>query len=205
LYFIYDIFVEQSILAFIVYNTGGVEGFGGIFFLFPIVYTSIVFPRGRALLVYTVAGFYYLLLVLLPYFNIIPFQYYFNSGIDLHNNQKYVIDSILFTIATFYLVGLAANLIADLLKKRATELEIVKGELEKERATLEIKVRARTNELEEIAKELDERVKERTKELEKEKRDLEEFNKLATGRELKMIELKKQIMELKKRKEILEK
>ncbi|MCK5281895.1 MAG: HAMP domain-containing protein [Nanoarchaeota archaeon] len=44
--------------------------------------------------------------------------------------------------------------------------------------------------------ELGRKVKERTKELEDKNRELEKFNKLAVGRELKMIELKKKIKEL---------
>ncbi len=41
-----------------------------------------------------------------------------------------------------------------------------------------------------------EEVRERTKELEEKNRELERFNKLAVGRELKMIELKKRVKEL---------
>jgi C4-dicarboxylate-specific signal transduction histidine kinase len=94
---------------------------------------------------------------------------------------------------------LAANLIAELLKKRTVELENVKIELEREREVLEIRVKARTKELEEVAKGLEEKIKGRTEELEEKMKDLEKFNKLAVGRELKMIELKKNLEELKKR------
>ncbi|MCK5281897.1 MAG: HAMP domain-containing protein [Nanoarchaeota archaeon] len=50
--------------------------------------------------------------------------------------------------------------------------------------------------LEKYSKELEKKVKERTKELEDKNMELEKFNKLAVGRELKMIELKKRINEL---------
>lgn len=71
--------------------------------------------------------------------------------------------------------------------------------LQEAKTTLEIRVRARTKEIEEVAKSLDHKVKERTKELQEKLRELERFHRLAVGRELKMIELKKEIKELKKR------
>jgi len=47
---------------------------------------------------------------------------------------------------------------------------------------------------------LEEQVKERTKELQEKVEELERFHRLAVGRELKMIELKKEIEKLKKKK-----
>ncbi len=69
---------------------------------------------------------------------------------------------------------------------------------------LEIKVKARTRAVEEERAGLAEKIKERTSELEKERKELaenmeelEKFQKLAIGREMKMIELKKELNELK--------
>lgn len=70
-------------------------------------------------------------------------------------------------------------------------------ELEEAKTVLEIKVRARTRELRELAESLEAKVKERTKELQKKVEELEKFQRLAVGRELKMIELKKEIERLK--------
>jgi len=79
---------------------------------------------------------------------------------------------------------------------RATQKEIQRKE-EAERLTQELK---------ELNKTLEDRVKERTQELEKSyqeikarKEKLEKFYNLTVGRELKMIELKKEIQELKKK------
>jgi C4-dicarboxylate-specific signal transduction histidine kinase len=57
-------------------------------------------------------------------------------------------------------------------------------------------VRARTRELQELAENLELEVQERTKDLKEKINELEKFHKLAIGRELKMIELKKRIKEL---------
>lgn len=65
--------------------------------------------------------------------------------------------------------------------------------LEETKAALEIRVEARTQELKDVAESLDQKVREKTQELQEKIRDLERFQKLAVGRELKMIELKKAI------------
>lgn len=77
-------------------------------------------------------------------------------------------------------------------------------ELEEAKAGLEIKVTERTAELEKERASLEEKVKDRTRELESAKAgleekvaELEEFHDLTVGRELKMIELEKEIESLK--------
>lgn len=82
--------------------------------------------------------------------------------------------------------------------KMAEDLGKSRAALEKEKVSLEIKVKARTKELEELAKSLEDKVKERTKELQKRIDELERFHRLTVGREIKMINLKKEIEELKK-------
>jgi HAMP domain-containing protein len=72
--------------------------------------------------------------------------------------------------------------------------------LEEAKTVLEIKVAARTRELRELAEQREEIIKQRTKELREKIEELERFQRLAVGRELKMIELKKKIRELEKRK-----
>jgi len=83
-------------------------------------------------------------------------------------------------------------------EKLEKEVKEKTRELEEAKTVLEIKVRARTRELEELAQSLEEQVKERTKELQEKVQELEKFQKIAVGRELKMIELKKEIERLKK-------
>jgi C4-dicarboxylate-specific signal transduction histidine kinase len=76
-----------------------------------------------------------------------------------------------------------------MIKERTKELEKTKTELEQ-------KVKERTKELEKTKTELEQKVKERTRELEQKVSDLERLNKISIGRELAMVELKKQIAEL---------
>ena len=77
------------------------------------------------------------------------------------------------------------------------ELKKTQTKLEEAKQVLEIKVQARTKELKELAEGLEEQVKERTQELQAKIAELERFQRLAVGRELKMIELKKEAKKLK--------
>jgi methyl-accepting chemotaxis protein len=71
-------------------------------------------------------------------------------------------------------------------------------ELEEERGSLEKKVFERTAELEELKKGLEKTVEERTEKLNIKLVELGKMNKIMVDRELKMIELKKEIEELKR-------
>ena len=76
--------------------------------------------------------------------------------------------------------------------ERTRELEKVKQNLEEMNSILEVRVKARTVELEGMNQTLEEKVIERTNDLGKKIKDLETFQRVTVGRELKMIELKKE-------------
>lgn len=71
--------------------------------------------------------------------------------------------------------------------------------VEESTQVLEVKISARTKRLEELSQDLEAQINNRTKELTEKIKELEMFNDLAVGRELTMVELKKEIAELKKK------
>lgn len=87
------------------------------------------------------------------------------------------------------------------LLKRYYTIENQSKKLEEAKTSLEIRIQARTRELQELTEKLEGQVQGRTKELQDKITELERFSRLAVGRELKMIELKKEIKKLKEESE----
>lgn len=87
--------------------------------------------------------------------------------------------------------------LADGFNQMAEKLRQSLAALDEEKATLSIKVEARTRELKELTESLEGRIVERTRELQSKIDELEKFQRLTVRRELKMVELKKEIKKLK--------
>ena len=77
-----------------------------------------------------------------------------------------------------------------------TERKEAEEELKKLTKHLDEKVKIRTKELKKLNEELEQKVKDRTKDIQSKMEELERWNKLAVGRELKMVELKRRINKL---------
>ncbi len=105
----------------------------------------------------------------------------------------------LFLILGATVIGLLAFLALTLRKgsKRLLEkekiLEVKNKALASTKEWLESEVKVRTTELKEMNDELEEKVRERTEEMQKKLEEFEKVSKLMTGRELRMIELKKEL------------
>jgi len=73
-----------------------------------------------------------------------------------------------------------------------------KEDLEEFEVIFKIRVKARTRQLQELSDSLEKQVGEKTKELQDRIDELERFHKLTVGRELKMIEIKREMKKIEK-------
>ncbi len=80
--------------------------------------------------------------------------------------------------------------------KMTEDLKSAQKKIEEEKQVLEIKVKARTKLLNELNESLESKVEKRTEDMEKKIKDLEKMSKLMIGRELKMVEMKKEMKKL---------
>lgn len=94
-------------------------------------------------------------------------------------------------------VALVFNKMLDSIEQTARALNDAQTKLRSVNTDLEQRVKERTGELEQLKADLEQIVMERTKEMKEKVDELEKFKKLTVGRELKMIELKKEIERLK--------
>lgn len=211
--------LQLLILTIIIHYIGGIDSFGVLFYTFFIVYGIFLLPKRYSLVMVLVSLLFFSGLVFLEYSEILPHYVLFGSE-SAHRNLKHIFTRLLMTMAVFvFLFFIAIRFSEKLrlqgenllkaqsesktinfeLKEKVKELEVAKNALEEIKTALEIKVGARIKELKELTENLEEQVKQRTRELQEKVQELEKFQKLAVSREIKMVELKKEIKEYEKK------
>lgn len=94
-------------------------------------------------------------------------------------------------------VALMFNRMLDAVEQATKDLNDAQTKLRNANTSLEQRVKERTGELEQLKAGLEQAIMDRTKEMKEKMEELEKFKKLTVGRELKMVELKKEIERLK--------
>lgn len=204
LYFINAVF-EIILITAIIHYTGGIEWIGIVFFVPIIVQANIVLSIKKGMAASLLSLFSFAGLVFLEYAGVLPHYKFLSSEPANYRNFSYISLTIIAGVgfALFYTAFIASVFSRQLKtavhnigqeKERAAS---ARQELEEAKTALEVKVRARTEELEKQAGDLESQVQARTQDLQQKIDELEKFNRLTIGRELKMIELKKEIRRLK--------
>lgn len=203
-YFVYLLF-DSITLTMIIYIIGGVTWTGFVYYGLYIYFGFLLFPRIYSIFYTFYCSFLYTALVITQYLGIFPHRYIFSSEEIVPQNLNYVLASWAVAVIFLSILGLYGNVFYEILQKKIQGLQKNQTILKEERASLEVRVNAKTKELLEERESLEEKVKERTKESERGRKELakrivelERFHKVAVGRELKMRALKKEIEKLEK-------
>ncbi len=182
-------------LTIIIHYFGGLTWIAVIFYTYYLIYGFLVFPKFKyTMFLFLIISGLLITLGWLEYSGLIPHQPFFVLEPNLYQNINYLASTLIAAIIALYFVAYWSYLFAAILKTEKEKLEETKD-------SLEVRAEARNKELKELTQSLEEKVQERTKALQEKMEELEKFNKIAIGRELKMIELKKEIARLKKESE----
>ena len=132
----------------IFHYTGGILWIGDIFFIITILYTSLLSTPREGLIIALFGFTCYSSIVLLEYFNLIPYVGFFKLTPYLYKDSQYVIITTLLTGLTFFLIFFTGKHFSQRLEQRSVELAKAKKVLEEWSDKLEKKVKLRTQELE---------------------------------------------------------
>ncbi|MFH0792337.1 MAG: hypothetical protein V1905_03935 [bacterium] len=196
--------LELVFMTLIIHWLGGVEWVGVIFYTLFCVYGIFLLPKNAGYALSFLSVVFYVSLVIAEYMRLIDHHDFLNHD-GLYLDGKYVLITLIFTVGLFHFLTFATGMFAKRLRERSQRLVEASALLEDAKNVLEVRVKARTEELEIVNQGLDEHVRLRTKELEENKTELqkkvdelEAIQKLMVGRELKMMELKKELDQFKK-------
>lgn len=191
------IILDFSFIVFLMHYGGGISWIIPFAYMGALAFAYIVLPRTESFLLTLFLLLIVNGLVVLEYFGFLNHHSVFVT-FDIYNNFKYVIATLSAFFGLIISTAITLNFFAgsireknNLLKERVKEAQEIKD-------GLEIRVRARKRELEELTKKLDSEAQKKSKELKEKFKELQEINQQTVKRELRMLELKKEIKELKK-------
>ncbi|MEA2022150.1 MAG: HD domain-containing protein [Candidatus Caldatribacteriota bacterium] len=131
----------------IFYYSGSILWIGPIFFIFIILYASILTRPVEGIVITFLSFAFCSLIILLEYSGYIPHKGFFESSSYLYKDGQYIYSTIVMLGIQYFLIFIAGINFAKKLKQKNNELIDVKMELEKWNTNLEERVKLRTQEL----------------------------------------------------------
>ncbi len=131
----------------IFYYTGGILWIGAIFYVFTILYVSLLSTPKEGLIITVMAISFFSLIVFLEYLGYIPHKEIIKFTPYLYKDIQYIIGTILMISLVFISIFLTGKNFAQMLKQKNDELAQAHKKLEEWSNKLEEKVNLRTREL----------------------------------------------------------
>lgn len=141
----------------------------------------------------------YAIVISMEHLGILATRDLFNIGISVERNSTVYFVVITTGVSLMLLIVFLVDVFSRKIQETVGLLSKKEKELEEAKTVLEIRVAARTKELQDMAGSLEEKVAERTKAFQEKVEELEKFQRLTVGREMKMMEMKKELMSLKEK------
>jgi hypothetical protein len=129
------------------YYTGGILWIGAIFFVFPILYVSLLSTPKEGLIITLMAITFFSLIVFLEYLGYLPHKEIIKFNPYLYKDIRYVVGTFLMISLVFIFIFLAGKDFTQMLKQKNDELVKAKKKLEELSNELEGKVKLQTDEL----------------------------------------------------------
>ncbi|MFA4833360.1 MAG: ATP-binding protein [Patescibacteria group bacterium] len=131
----FNLTLDYLFYILIIFYAGGLTSISFLYFFFNIIASAFFYSFAGVLVISSLASVLYGGLILLQYFEIIPFFSRYNLAYEyaLAFNYSAVITNLIAIILSFYIVGMFAGLIARALRNREEE---IREERDKERAIL---------------------------------------------------------------------
>lgn len=119
-------FGDVSLISTLIYLTGGITSIYSVLYSLVIIYSSLFITRRGGLIVASVSGIFYGLLLDLEYYDVIHPLYAIPWGYDF--SAGYVLSRIFVHIASFYIIALLVNFVVEQEKRSRSLLEEKKSE-----------------------------------------------------------------------------
>ena len=129
------------------YYTGGILWIGAIFFVFPILYVSLLSTPKEGLIITLMAITFFSLIVFLEYLGYLPHKEIIKFNPYLYKDIRYIMGTVLMISLVFIFIFFAGKDFTQMLKQKNDELVKAKKKLEELSNKLEGKVKLQTDEL----------------------------------------------------------
>ncbi len=205
-----QVVVDQIIYTLIFYFAGTVETMAFILYYLTILIASSIYKTKGIILAGLLAVILHNGVLVAEYYKIIPHLTAYEGTVWFGNpfiTRGRIFGFVFYTGTAIVFSALLSGLFRkreeklreqkDQLSAKTQDLTGLTKELEGAKTSLEIRVKERTEQLKTLTEGLEGKVKERTKELQLKIDELEKFQRLTIGREVAMVELKKEIKKIK--------